>query len=309
MSAAPQGNSTPDQHVDGPLALKDAHDVNVAICNNLIHNFSQIPAHLQGSEIAEEWFSAMEFSKLKPLHECYLEVPSKFRSPDFMKAVALAGVNILGDLDPMQVDVYRDIAMTCVEVNHKNLASLDPQFRDEAAEHLSWNRTGDMHLIAREFPWIRDHMQSQEFNRCCLNIDFALDCDELPLKIRTHIFNMCEASSFKIVRGRGRLGLLAEQVSACFWPKVFDDEDMAGPRPTSIEDGINRLKQSKPDGVRETLYMAYMLAQPMDQVVPLMTGQRLQKLLFEMYPTEALQPYLKKSRALRGSFLEDSIGL
>lgn len=309
MSTAPQGNSTPDQNVDGLMAFKNVHEVNVAICNNLIHSFAQIPNHLQSGDVAEEWFEAMMISGTKTITECYLEVPAKCRSAEFMKAVAVTGVNILGDLDPAQSDVYRDLAMTCVEANYDNLASLDPEFRDDAIEHLSWNRTQDMHLIAREFPWVRDHLQEQDFKRCCLNIEFALDCDEIPLEIRTGIFIQCGAIAFKAIRGRGRLELLAEQVSACFWPQEFNRDDMAGPKPTSLEDGIHLLKQSKPDGVRETLYMAYLLAQPMDQVLPLMTEPRLQKLLFEMYSTEALQPYLKKSRALRGSLLEDSIGL
>jgi hypothetical protein len=309
MSAVPQGNSTPDQNVDEVGGLRDVHDVNVAICNNLIYSFSQIPAHLQSRELVEEWFATMVFSKKRSLEECYREVPVEFKSPGFMKIAAKAGIDILGDIDPGQNTFYRDLALTCVRTNYKNLVSLDPEFRDLAAKYLAWSNTHEAYLIAREFPWFINHLDGNDLDRCYRNINFALDCNEIPFKVRREMLIECDVGNFRVIRARGRLGILSEQISLGEWPQEFSDEDFSGPRPRSLDDGIYWLTQSNPNGARETLYMAYMLAQPMDQVVPLMTGQRLQKLLFEMYSTEALQPYLKKSRALRGSFLEDSIGL
>jgi hypothetical protein len=55
--------------------------------------------------------------------------------------------------------------------------------------------------------------------------------------------------------------------------------------------------------------MAYVMTYPMDEVVPLMCERKLHKLVLEMYPKEALTPYMKKYRDLRGVALEEELGL
>lgn len=285
----------------------DVHDVNVAIANKLIHSFAQIPAHLQSDEVAEEWFVSMITARKKPLEACLSEVPTEFWTSKFLTTVLKTGCNILGLIDPRKNALFQSVAFTCVRNNYKTLAALDPKYRAEFAEHLAYNSLRHIHLIAREFPWIRDHLPDEAVKRCCLNIDFAMEYGVLPDGIGRRI--MINGDGYDKIRAHGRLELLAEQIVAGEWPMRLTDSDFSGPKPKSLEDGIHWLSQCSRLKDREALYMAYLLAQPMDQVVPLMCECKLHKHVLEMYSEEALAPYVKKYRALRGVMLEEALGL
>ena len=95
----------------------------------------------------------------------------------------------------------------CVRRNYKNLADLDPKYRTEFAKTLAVNNTYDIHLIAKEFPWVRDHIADNDATRCCLNIDFALGYAVLPDDVGRRI--MANGDGFDKIRAHGRLDLLA----------------------------------------------------------------------------------------------------
>lgn len=56
-------------------------------------------------------------------------------------------------------------------------------------------------------------------------------------------------------------------------------------------------------------FMACVMREPIDQVVPLMASNRLKKLLLEMYSNEVLAPFMKADTGLRGAMLEQAMGL
>jgi hypothetical protein len=64
-----------------------------------------------------------------------------------------------------------------------------------------------------------------------------------------------------------------------------------------------------PGSDRESLHMAYLMTYPMDQVIPLLCEDKKARLVLEMYSKEALAPYVKKYRVLRGVVLEEALGL
>jgi hypothetical protein len=289
-------------------AFHDVHDVNVAISNALVRRFDEIPKHLQSEEVAFEWFlSLVTAPGEKDYENWFSQVPEALRSARLLVAASNTGGNILGHIDLGKDNEHRSAGLRCMRKNYKNLVALDPSYRHLAIEHLPWQSVHNVHLIAREFPWFRERMPSSELERCCVNIDFLLDTTYLPDEIRRRI--LLNGDGLDTIRARGRLDVLANQITAGWWPKRVSGFELSSPRPTSMEDAVCWIHLCQPDKAYESLYMGYLLTQPMDQVVPLMCERKLAKLVLEMYSEEALAPYTKKYRALRGARLEDALGL
>jgi hypothetical protein len=274
----------------------DIHDVNVAISNNLVHSFAEIPKHLQSGEVAEEWFVSMIQVKKKPLEDCLSEVPPKFWTAQFMTTVANSGCNILRYIDPGRDPMHLNIGMMCARVNYKNLVSLDPKYNAR-----------EIDVIARDFPWVRDHMPASVVHFCCLNIDFAMGYKVLPDGVGKEI--MTNGYGFNKIRAHGRLDVLAEQIAEGEWPTILPKSELPGPKPRSLENGIGFISQCMSGSDRESLHMAYLMTYPMDQVIPLLCEDKKARLVLEMYSKEALAPYVKKYRVLRGVVLEEALGL
>jgi hypothetical protein len=286
----------------------DAHDVEIAISNGLITHFNEIPQPLQSAVLALKWFNCMATAPSRQsIERLFCQVPAELFTQELLMAASDAGVNILGHIDLRKDNNYASVGLSCMRKNYKNLSSLDPHYRDLAAQHLAWNSTNKVHLIAREFPWFRDHLAPGELTRCCINMDFALDTPDLPADRRRSI--LLNGEDYDRIRAHGRLDLLADQIAEGEWPQRLSKSELPGPRPTSLEEGMHWISQCRPDSNGESLHMAYLMTHPMDQVVPLMRGRRLKKLLIEMYPPEALRPYLSRDNELKGAVLEDALGL
>lgn len=284
----------------------DVHDVNVAIANKLIHSFAEIPAHLQSAEVAQEWCISMHPVKNKPLETCMAEVPAEFWSPKFLLTLTNLGCDVLQFLDP-EDKFCQELGFTSVRINYKHLASLDEKYRSQFAEHLAWNNLREMHLIAKSFPWIRDHLTDDASRHCCANIDFAMGYKILPDGIGKQI--LLNGDGFEIIRAVGRLDILAGQIGAGGWPVKVSGFGYPGGRPNNLDDGIFCVSETSASNARQALYMAYVMTYRMDDVIHSMCERKLHKLVLEMYTKEALTPYMKKYRDLRGARLEDSLGL
>lgn len=278
--------------------------------NGFDRPFYELPREFQNFEMAHEWFMHKIKAGNEPLEDCYYQIHISLRLPNFVPLVARdADINILNSFDT-RLPGYRELSEAFVRKNYKHMDVIDPDVRREMMPEFTGLNIPRAHLLAKEFDWFRGELSPSRFKTCCMNIDFFLDTPEedMPADVARYamIENYCVITA-QTLRARGRVGLLADQISAGGWPDNDYVKDTVPP--TSLADGVERLAASAPGKEHETLYMAYLMSQQMDQVVPLMTTRRLQKLLFEMYSTEALAPYLKKSRALRGILLEDSLGL
>lgn len=271
--------------------------------------FAEIPAEFLTQEVVNEWFLQRQHKDPESLADCYQEIPLKLRSRQLILWAAADGLNVLDGLDVNHPD-YIGFAHACVRANYQHIASVDPAVRQEILPDFCFNNMGLIHRIDKLFPWFRDEISQETFENCCMNVDFALDSpiEKIP---ESQLIEMVvkNYSAYPAFRKRGLLHVIADRMKAGDWPEEVSDLAFAGIKPTSLEDGVNWITKCTPDQDHETLYMAYTMTYPMDQVVPVMSGRRLQRLLFEMYSMESLQPYLNKDRALRGILLEDSLGL
>jgi hypothetical protein len=79
--------------------------------------------------------------------------------------------------------------------------------------------------------------------------------------------------------------------------------------PSTLFDAVGLIKQAESGGTDEALGMVYAMTYPLDQVVTAMTGNRLKKLLLEMYTAGELRPYLMQDTELKGVILEAALGI
>ena len=272
--------------------------------------FYELPREFQNFEMAHEWFMHKIKAGIKPLEECYHQIPISLRLPNLVPLIARdADISILDGFDT-RLPGYRELAEAFVRKNYKHMDVIDPDVRREMMPEFTGLNFSRAHLLAKEFDWFRGELSPSRFKTCCMNIEFFLDTPEedMPADVARYamIENYCVITALTL-RARGRVGLLADQISAGGWPDNDYVKDTV--QPTSLADGVERLAASAPGKEHETLYMAYLMAQPMEEVIPLMCEQKLAKLALEMYSKEALAPYLKKYRVLRGVVLEDALGL
>jgi hypothetical protein len=273
------------------------------------HHFADIPVEFQTQEIANEWFLEKQNKNTEPLSDCFRQIPLHLRSKELVRWAADDGINAIEGLDVQHPD-YLDLAQICVLKNHQHIDSVHPDMRQALLPIFCAIHITKVHEVDKEFEWFRSALSPECMRICSQNIDFFLNTPEEQMtsdaRQYTMTQNFCAWLTWGL-RKRGKMHLLAEQIAAGDWPK--DNYVRNIEKPISLLNARYKLTASEPGKEHETLYMAYLMSKPMDQVVPLMKGRRLQKLLFEMYSTEALAPYLKSSRELRGILLEDSLGL
>jgi hypothetical protein len=277
-----------------------------------IRRFCEFPEEQRTPENAKLWLLHKISRDSEPLNACYQEIPLELRSFGVMMAAAKNGlINILDGLDANQTPGYVMLAEAVTRRNYKSITSVHPDYLCQVLPEYCWTHISDVHKIAKEFDWFRGALERDVFDKCCMNIDFALDSpieqvsDEILEEMMVKNY-----SSYEVLRSRRLFGLMADRISINGdWPEEVSDLAFAGVKPKSLEDGVNWIAHCTPGKDHETLYMAYVMTYPIEQVVPAMRGKRLKKLLLEMYSPKELKPFLKADRELSGLMLEDGLGL
>lgn len=287
-----------------------------AIRGRQILQFCDVPERHQNGESASAWLSTiLSYGMVNP-DQYYGEVPKKCRSDEFLKLAATMGCRVLKDTNPEDTGIYRELAVTAMGASRLNLKEVAPAFRDEEMlGHVIKRFPGEIHSLLRRVDWLVDAMSDDQFDRCCQD-DFMVALDAPAHRIKGDIsryLHLGKLTGHEItyIRLRGRLDVMSLRLKEEKWPfPSFGASGESLPvEPESMEKLLGRLEKSDSNSPYETIYMACMMREPIDQVVPLMASNRLKKLLLEMYSREALAPFMKEDAGLRGAMLEEAIGL
>jgi hypothetical protein len=276
-----------------------------------ILRFAEFPDDLQTSEMARKWLLHKINRFNESLEACYEEIPKKLRTFEVMLCAAKNGqINVLKGLDPLQATGYVILAEAVTRRDWRRIASVHPDYRWQVLSDYCWIHINEVHKIAKEFDWFRGALQQDVFETCCMNVDFALDSpvETIP-ENQLQEMMVKNYSAYPAFRERGMFRLMADRILVGDWPPEVADIGFAGIKPTSLEDGVHWLTKCEQSQDHETLYMAYAMTYPIEQVVPAMRGTRLKKLLLEMYSPKELKPFLRADRELSGLMLEDGLGL
>lgn len=275
-------------------------------------HFADIPECFHSTEIAILWIENTPRRLVNPLGMQYAEVPEILRTDDYFRAAATLGGLILKSVKPDQTAIYRELA--CLSIIHAGcaVADLDPAFRDEQMMEFIFSHYPEkMRRLAANLDWFLDAMSDDLLKRCC-KADFMVALDAPAKRVGEDIgcyLNLKNLNDDNIctIRERGRLDLISEKLKLKPWP--FHKHSEIPKDPGSAANLLTLLEHCDPDSAEEAVYMACMMREPIDHVVPLMASSGLEKLLFEMYPSEALKPFVKSNPGLRGAMLEEAMGL
>lgn len=107
-----------------------------------------------------------------------------------------------------------------------------------------------------------------------------------------------------------RQEILVNLIKSGFWYEPsFSGEPEAWQKPTSCEDAVERIMSLKDRSTIRYFLTSFLLAQPIQDVVPLLKPHARKKLQDELYTTEQLRPLMKEYPFLKGRVLESELGM
>jgi hypothetical protein len=278
------------------------NEVYEAIFRHDIEHFSELPEEFLDADMAFQWLKGAG----DPVAVHYAKIPQQWRSDEILEFAAGEGVNVLKDISPEQTKRYSVLANLCSIHDYRILLDVHPQFRNDKAliKNVCSRYRSTLAQLVNEIDWFGPAIPDDLFvERCQNDLKFALDVQ--PHLLRQDIIeyvNLLQPSKVLILRSLGRMDLIAEKIETDGWLDNY-------PEPLSLEEAIGYLLETRPCFSPEALYMGYVMLYPFEDVVKAMKGNRLAKLLLEMYSAEALKPYMNRDKALKGALLEDAMGL
>jgi hypothetical protein len=281
-----------------------AAEVDEGILLGHFPRLSDIPEQFLDDNLAIEW---LKFAG-SPIERHYAQVPQALRSSAFLKFAAFNGCNVLKDTSPAQTECYRELVHLCLMNDCQALRDVHPKFRTVQTLKVLKTRFNalDFLPLIQDIEWVGPAMSDELVSELC-DDDFSFVLQAPASLLRKDLVDYVDLRRPKVItslRINGRLDLLAAKLAKEGWPKNYDLT-----RPASLEDVVARLPGCTPRYYPETLYLAFVMTYPIDQVVPAMNTVHLKKLLLEMYSIDELRPHMKQDNGLKAVLLDDALGL
>jgi hypothetical protein len=280
--------------------------------------FRDLPSQHKNADIVLYWMKKCRANSSKVEMQLsaiflYRDVPFNCMTDDFLRIAAECGCPVIHNIKPEQTAIYRDLLYLCVDGSYSWLKYVDPAFRsEELLEYVFSRHASNCRTWAYDNDWVIEVMSDDLFERCCqVSFIFALNAPAHRIKGDIGRFlNLREFNPDVIyhLRFKRRFDLIAAKIGVADDPWPIPDKYWVT-RPSSVSDMVALLEGSEPGSLNETIYMSCMLLVGIEKVVSLMASNRCKKLLLEMYPMEALAPFMKADVGLRGVLLEEAMGL
>ena len=259
---------------------------------------------------AYHWFQAMVDLQIKPVRFFWSQIDPALHSKDLLQLAVALDCTMLKDIGPEDVNDYLECFMSAFSVTSFSIKNLHPDYQTAKTIEAMLDAPGSFHRVYRNHPWIAKAITPELTERASqLNVLFM---GHLP---RTQISEAALAShltkgfhGYFRLRGVGKLKLAADFMKCGHWPEPDGQYESHLKKPGSAQDAFASLRSTM-DAKEAAVYMAYLMSQPIEEVIALMGNKNYMHLVKEMYTVDELRPLMKTNRYLSGVLLEDALGL
>lgn len=276
-------------------------------------SFSELPVEFLSPENVKFWLQ-LKLIVLTPgsggaAVEYLEQIPPEMRDSGLYKVLARQFPLELGHIDD-SIDDYLDVVLEAIRGDAASLNFISEAYKNTETLDFLISRMGNtFQLCLNDSSWARSAMTPLLLEKACIQcprVTLYAKRDQITDKF-CEILLKNHYDSFARIRSDNGLDMLARAISQGHWPHVSNRPQLQ--KPVSVANGARLLLTSLSEN-QETLYLAYMKAQPIEKVVKLLHGKNGSGLLFEMYTTEQLQPHFGEMKTkLRGKVLESDLGM
>lgn len=216
----------------------------------------------------------------------------------------------LGRIDPKDTAEYLALFIFAFANNPRAVDCLHEDFKTPETVEAMMKSRKHFHLAYLDAPWISEVMPPAQRERACL-VDFSI-----MLRQPDHLISEAALQNhlgkglfrFSRLRSEGRLSLGATFLKSGAWPQGVDGLEPAHSRPNSIESAFEFCLADE-EQVYTALYMAWIMIQPIEDVVAKVTCREHAVLVLEMFSADQILAVVGSNRHLKASLLESSLGL
>lgn len=272
-------------------------------------DFSDVPEKYRTPEGACSWMSTRLSSSFTPVIDLFSQIPAELVSDDLRQMALMKDAEFLKHIDPSDTEQYLDLYIAAYRKGGDSIQPHSDYQTASTVERMMAYRT----LFEVSFfkqSWISEVMTpaqcevaSEQYIRLMVKLPMERISPKAP---EIHLKH--GHGGYIVLRKERKLKLAAEYLKTGAWPTpdmAFDDDQ---PKPQDLQYAIRLMVWGGPV-VCVDLYMAWVMAQPIEQVVPLMTNRVMIDLAIEMYSESELRPFLKTNRHLKAALLESALGL
>jgi hypothetical protein len=273
--------------------------------------FDQIPAELQTSDVAYHWLKAMIDLGVKPVQDFWVQIPLELLTDKLRKRAVMASSEILKLIEPEDTEDYLQLFIFAHKSGDNAAQYIHPDYRMTATVEAMIESSVFFEKAYKANPWVAAVMTPELLERASQNY-IRFMCDLPREKISQAALNAHLGKGYKgylQMRGAKKLKLAAEHLKASGWPESDGIFEVEQAEPRNTPEGFERLCENVLNARVFALNMAWLINQPMDEVLELMGNRRYMHLIREMYTFEELMPFMKTHKQLKGLLLEESLGL
>jgi hypothetical protein len=282
----------------------------------LYPKFTDIPQALRTPVNVLNWLMAMHTTDKEGMSEHYVQIPKDLLGEDLLKFAVHHDPEILGFITPEQTPSYQDLCVSAFVGDFMAPAIFHEDFRTtETVKRMIKmptfaTRPAKFSKSFEAIPWIESVMTPELFELAGRSsLEFVLILP--PSKVSESVFEIRFGEgffSYLEARKAGRLDLPAQFIRNGHWPLVYIDNNEVLEKPKTLNEALEKAVASgKFDSC--SLYLSFVKAQPIEEVIPLLTTRKHVSLALEIYTEAELRPFLNTNRHLKAGLLESAMGL
>jgi hypothetical protein len=274
-------------------------------------DFADIPEHLKTERVAYDWLEFRAgFDFEEKASNLWLQIPHHLVTDRLRYYGISLDSEIIGHIQPSDTDHYLNLFINAHNEDHQSTKYLHSNFKTTSTIDAMMASPYQFERSYWSDSWIAKVMtadQRESAARVFSKIMVKLPVDQ----ISTEALSAHLADSFVVfgmLRKEGKL-----RAAACFlkshpWPKTANPFEHDEKEPKDALEAIEMIDKAQGENTK-AVYMAWLMNQPIEHVIGLMTSRQQIKLALEMYSENELRPLMKNNRLLKGALLEETLGL